>query len=69
MTVKWKNFGSARALPRVGHLAKLTNWARETLVKEVTLNLTEFHRFSAEMEVLAERMNVSTALHQSALYM
>ena len=34
--LKWKTFGTTKPLPRTGHLAKLSNWGRRALVREVT---------------------------------
>lgn len=36
--VKWRKFGTTGTLPRAGHTAKLGDWARRTLVKEMTEN-------------------------------
>ena len=70
--VKWKTFGTTRILPRVGHLAKLSNLARRALFRDVTKNptvtLTELRKSSAEMGEPAGRMTMSVALHQSGLY-
>ena len=59
-------------LPRAGHLTKLRNRARRTLVREVTMNpmttLTEQKSSLAEMEEPARRTTVSAALQKSRLY-
>ena len=34
--LKWEKFGTTKTLPRAGCLAKLSNWGRRALVKEVT---------------------------------
>ena len=51
--LKWKKFGTTKTLPRAGRLAKLSNWGRRALVREVTKNpmvtLTEFQSSSEEM--------------------
>ena len=36
--LKWKKFGTTKTLPRAGHPAKLSNWGRRALVREVTKN-------------------------------
>ena len=36
--LKWKKFGTIKTLPRAGHPAKLSNWGRRVLVREVTKN-------------------------------
>jgi hypothetical protein len=35
--LKWKKFGTTKNLPRAGHPAKLSNWGRKALVREVRL--------------------------------
>ena len=40
---KWKKYGTTQTLPRAGHLTKLSNWARRTLVREVTKNPSHDH--------------------------
>ena len=59
-------------LPRPGHPTKLSNWARRTLVKEVTKNpmttLTELQSFLAEIGEPAGRTTVYAALHKSRHY-
>ena len=56
----------------VARLAKLNNWARSVLVREVsknpTVTLTEFRKSFAEMGEPAGRTTISAALHQSGLY-
>ena len=37
--LKWKKFRPTPTLPRAGRLAKLSNWGRRALVREVTKNL------------------------------
>jgi transposase len=50
---KLKKYGANQALPRVGYLSKLSNWARRTLAREVTKDplttLTELQSSLAEM--------------------
>ena len=36
IVLKWKKLGTTKTLPRAGRLAKLSNWGRRALVKEVT---------------------------------
>ena len=36
--VKWKLFGTTKTLPRADCPAKLSNWERKALVREVTKN-------------------------------
>ena len=52
--------------------AKLSNWWRRALVREVTKNLmvtlTEFQSSSVEMGEPSRRTTFSAALHQSVLY-
>ena len=70
--LKWKKLGTTETLPRPGRLAKLSNWGRRTLVKEVTKNpmvtLTELQSSSVEMGESSRRTTISAALHQSGLY-
>ena len=35
---KWKEDGTPQTLPRAGRPTKLSNWAKRTLVREVTKN-------------------------------
>ena len=69
---KWKEYGTTQTLPRAGCLTKLSNWARRTLVREVTKNpiatLTELQRSLAETGEHAGRTTISAALHKSRLY-
>jgi transposase len=69
---KLKKCGTTQTLPRAGSPTKLNNWARRTLVREVTKNpvttLTELQSSLAEMGEPARRTTVSIALHQSGLY-
>jgi transposase len=37
--LKWKMFGTNKTLPRAGRPAKLSNWGRKVLVRELTKNL------------------------------
>ena len=37
--LRWKKFGTTKTLPTAGHLAKLSNRRRSTLVRDVTKNL------------------------------
>ena len=70
--LKWKKFGTIKTLPRAGRLAKLSNWGRGTLIREVTKNpmvtLTELQSSSVEMGEPYRRTTISAALHQSGLY-
>jgi transposase len=70
--LKWKKFGTTKALPRAGRPAKLSNWGRRILVRPVTKNpmvtLTELHSSSVEMGKTSRRTTISAALHQSGLY-
>jgi hypothetical protein len=50
--LKWKKFGTTKALPRAGQRAKLSNRWRRALVREVSL--TELHSSSFEMANLPE---------------
>ena len=67
---KLKEYGTTRTLFR--ELAKLSNRARRTLVKEVTKNpmttLTKLQSSLAEMVEPAGRTTVSAAFHKSRLY-
>ena len=69
---KWKEYGTTQTLPRAGCPTKLSNWARRTLVREVTKNpmttLTELQSSLAEMGEPVRRTTVSAALHKSRLY-
>ena len=51
--LKWKMFGTTKTLPGAGSMAKLSNWRRMALVREVTKNLmvtlTERQSSSVEM--------------------
>uniref|UniRef100_A0AAZ3S6H4 Transposase Tc1-like domain-containing protein n=1 Tax=Oncorhynchus tshawytscha TaxID=74940 RepID=A0AAZ3S6H4_ONCTS len=68
----WKKFGTTKTLPRAGCLAKLRNWGRRTLVREVTKNpvdtLTNLQISFIEMGETSRRTTISAALHQSGLY-
>uniref|UniRef100_A0AAZ3RG47 Transposase Tc1-like domain-containing protein n=1 Tax=Oncorhynchus tshawytscha TaxID=74940 RepID=A0AAZ3RG47_ONCTS len=70
--LKWKKFGTTKTLPRAGLPAKLSNWGRRALVRQVTKNLmvtlTEFQSSSVEMGEPSRRTTISAALHQSGLY-
>ena len=70
--LKWKMFGTTKTLPRAGCPAKLSNWGRRAVVREVTKNpmdtLTEQQSSSVEMEEPSRRTTISAALHQSVLY-
>ena len=59
-------------LPTTGQLAKLRNWWRRALVREVTkklmVTLTELESSSVEMGETSRRTTISAALHQSGLY-
>jgi len=67
--------GNNMELPRrlrAGHPTKLSNQARRTFVREVTMNpmttLTELQSSLAEMVELAKKATVSAALHKSRLF-
>ena len=68
---KCKKFGTTRTLPRIGQLAKLSNWGGWVLVREVTkkttVTLTELQCSSVEM-VPSRRTTISAVLHQSVLH-
>ena len=70
--LKWLKFGTTKTLPSAGRPAKLSNWGRRALVREVTKNplvtLTELQSSSVEMVVLLEGSPISVALHHSGLY-
>ena len=69
--LKWKKFGTTNTLPRGGHLAKLRNWGKRALVREVTTNprvtLTELQSSYLKMGEPSRRTPISAALHQSGL--
>ncbi|KAL0183511.1 hypothetical protein M9458_019207, partial [Cirrhinus mrigala] len=69
---KWKKFRTTRTLPRAGHPAKLSNWGRRALVREVTKNqivtLKELQHFSVERGEPFRKTAISAALYQSGLY-
>ena len=69
---QWKKFGTTRTLPRAGCLAKLSDWGRRALVREVTKNpmvtLTELQRCTLKRGEPSRRTTISEALHQSGLY-
>ena len=69
---KWKEYGTTQTLPRDGSPTKLSNWARMTLVREVSKNpmatLTELQSSLAEMGEPAGKTTVSVAHHKSRLY-
>ena len=64
--LKWKNFGTIKTLPRAGRPAKLSNWGRRALVREMTKNpmvtLTELQCSSVEMGEPSRRTTISAAL-------
>ena len=66
---KWKKFGTTKTLPRAGRPARLSNWWRRTLVRDVTKNpmvtLTELQSSSVEMGESYRRTTISAALYQS----
>ena len=70
--LKWKKFGTTKTLPRASRLAKLSNWGRRALVREVNKNpmviLTELQSSSLEMLEPSWRTTISAALHQSGFY-
>jgi hypothetical protein len=64
-TIKLKNFGTNKTLPRAAKLS------RRALVREETnpmVTLTELQSSSVEMGELSRRTTISVALHQSGLY-
>ncbi len=67
-----KKFATSRTLLRAGRPAKLSDWGRRVLVREVTKNpmatLTELQCFSVERGKPFRRTSISTALHQSGLF-
>ena len=69
---KWREDITTQTLPRAGHLTKLSNRARRTLVREMTNNpmitLTELQRSLAEMGEPARRTTISAALDKSRLH-
>ena len=58
MILQWKKFETTKTLPRTGCPAKLSNWGRRALAREVTKNLmvtlTELQSSSVEMVNLPE---------------
>jgi hypothetical protein len=67
-----EKFGTTKTLPRAGRLAKLSNWGRRTLVREMTkipmVTLTDLQSSSVEMGGPSRRTAISAALHRSGLY-
>ena len=63
--LKWKKFGTNKTHPTAGRPAKLNNWERRALVREVTKNpmgsLTELPSSSVEMGEPSRRMTISAA--------
>jgi hypothetical protein len=59
--LKWKEFGSTKTIARAGRPAKLSNWGRRALVRELTKNpmvtLTELQSSSVEMGEPSRRTN------------
>jgi hypothetical protein len=72
VSLKWKKFETTKSLPRAGRPAKLSNWGRRALVREVIKNpmvtQTELQRSSVEMGEPSRRTTISAALQQSGLY-
>jgi hypothetical protein len=70
--LKLKKFGITKTLPRADRPAKLSNWGRRALVREVTkkqmVTLTELQSSSVEMGEPFRRTTISAELHQSGLY-
>ena len=70
--MEWKKFGTTKTLPRAGPPAKLSNWGRRAMVREVTKNtmgsLAELQSSSVEMGEPSIWTTISAALHQSGLY-
>jgi transposase len=67
ITLKWNKFGTTRTLPRAGRPAKLSNWGRRALVKDVTKNpmvtLTALQSSSVEMGEPSRRTIIPAELH------
>jgi hypothetical protein len=41
ISLKWKKFGTTKTPPRAGRPAKLSNWGRRALVRNLMVTLTE----------------------------
>jgi transposase len=71
ITLKWKKFGTTKTIPRAGRPAKLSNWGRSVLVRDVTKNpvvtLIELQCSSVETGEPYRRTSISAALHPSGL--
>ncbi|XP_060776462.1 uncharacterized protein LOC132885949 [Neoarius graeffei] len=69
---KWKKFGTTKNPPRPGRLAKLSDWGKQALAKEVSRNprvtLTELQCILVEMGEPFRRSTIQAALHKSGLY-
>ncbi len=72
ISCKWNTFETTRILPRAGCPARLSDWGRRALDREVAKNpmvtLTELQHFSVERGEPSGRTTISAALHQSGLY-
>jgi hypothetical protein len=70
--VKRKTFRTTKTLPRAGHQAKLRNWGRRALVREVTKNpmvtLTELQSSFVKMGETSRKTTILAAVHKSGLY-
>ena len=64
--------GTTKTLPRAGRSAKLSNWGRRALVRDVTKNpmvtLTWLQSSSVEMGEPCRRTTISAALHLTDFY-
>jgi hypothetical protein len=70
--LKLKKFGTTIIFLELAARAKLSNWGRRALLRELTkkpaVTLTELQSFSVEMGEPSRRTTISAALHQSGLY-
>src|SRR4029434_5141619 len=68
---KWKKFRTTKNLPRPDSPAKLRNWGRRALAREVSRNprvtLTELQHILVEMGEPFRRSTIQAALHHQAL--
>jgi hypothetical protein len=62
--LKWKTFGTAKALPRDGRPAKPSKQGRMAL--DLMVTLTELQSSSVEMGDPSRRKTISAALHHQA---
>jgi hypothetical protein len=69
---QWNKFGTIKTLSRADCPAKLSNWERRALFREMTKNpmvtLTELQSSSVVMGEPSRRKTISAALYQSGLY-